>query len=70
MVLEEMVYGVCHETQTTSSQDAISGPESKEWIEAIQSKVSSLEENQTLGTLLLTSWKESNSYQVGFQKAH
>jgi len=45
MVLEEMVYGVSHETELTSLQDAISGPESKEWIEAIQSEVSSLEEN-------------------------
>jgi len=47
MVLEEMAYGVSHETEPTSFQDAISGPESKEWIEAIQSEVSSLEENQT-----------------------
>ena len=47
MVLEEMVYGFSHETEPTSSQDAISGPESKEWIEAIQSEVSSVEENQT-----------------------
>jgi hypothetical protein len=35
MVLEEMVYGVCHETELTSFQDAISGPESKEWNAAI-----------------------------------
>jgi len=47
MFLEEMVYGVFHEVELTSFQDAISGPESKEWIEAIQSEVSSLEENQT-----------------------
>jgi hypothetical protein len=49
MVLEEVVYGVSHETEPTSFQDAISGAESKEWIEAIQSQVSSLEENQTWG---------------------
>jgi hypothetical protein len=42
-----MVYGVSHETEPTSFQDAISGPKSKEWIEAIQSEVSSLEENLT-----------------------
>jgi hypothetical protein len=47
MVLEEMVYGVSHETETTSFQDVISGPESKEWFEAIQCEVFSLEENQT-----------------------
>jgi hypothetical protein len=47
MVLEEMVYGVSHETEPTSFQHAISRPESKKWIEAIQSEVSSLEENQT-----------------------
>jgi hypothetical protein len=37
MVLEEIVYGVSHETETEpiSFQDAISGPGSKEWIEAI-----------------------------------
>jgi hypothetical protein len=46
MVLE-MVYGVSYETEPTSFQDAISGPESKEWIEAIQSEVFSVEENQT-----------------------
>jgi len=47
MVLEEMVYEVSHETEPTSSHDAISGPESKEWIEAIQYEVFSLQENQT-----------------------
>ena len=30
MVLEEMVYGVSHETEPTSFQDAISGLQSKE----------------------------------------
>ena len=64
MVLKEMVYGVCHDTEPTSLQDAISGPESKKWIEAIQSELSSLEENQTLEPCCL----ESNPYQVGFQK--
>jgi hypothetical protein len=44
-----MVYGVSHETKPTSFQDAISGPKSKEWIEAIESEVSSLEGNQTWG---------------------
>jgi len=38
MVLEEMVYGVSHETEPTSFQDAISGPEPKKWIEAINLK--------------------------------
>jgi hypothetical protein len=37
----------CHETETTSFQGAISGQESKNRIEAIQSEVSSLEENQS-----------------------
>ena len=68
MLLEEMVYGVSHETEPTTFQDAISGPESKEWIEAIQWDVLSLEEKQNVGTLLLTSWKEGNSYQVSIQK--
>jgi hypothetical protein len=47
MVLEEMVYGVSHETEPTSFHDAISGPEPKEWIEAIQCEVSSVDENQS-----------------------
>jgi hypothetical protein len=47
MVLEVMVYGVSHETEPTSFQDAISGPESKEWIEASQFEVSFLQENHT-----------------------
>jgi len=67
MVLEEIVYGVSDETEPISFQGAISGPESKGWIEVIQSEVSSLEETK-LGNLLLTSWKEGNSYQLGFQK--
>ena len=50
MVLDEIVYGVSHETEPTSFQDAISGPESKEWIEAIQSEVCSQEEEK-LGNL-------------------
>ena len=51
-----------NETEPTSFQNGISGQGSKEWIEAIQSEVSFLEENLTLGALVLTSWKESNSY--------
>jgi len=47
MVVKEMVNGVSHETEPTPLQDVISGPESREWIEAIQSEVCSLEENQT-----------------------
>jgi len=42
MVLEDMVYGASH-VEPTSFQDAISGSESKEWIEAIQPEVSPLE---------------------------
>jgi hypothetical protein len=41
VVLEEMVYGVSHENDPTSFHDAISVPESKDWI------VSSLKENQS-----------------------
>ena len=47
MVLEEMVYGVFHETEPTCFQDAILEPESKEWVEVIQFEGFSLEENQT-----------------------
>jgi hypothetical protein len=47
MVLEHLVYVVSQETEPTSFQDAISGPESKEWIEAIQYEVCSIEENKT-----------------------
>jgi hypothetical protein len=35
MALEEMVYELSHETESSSFQDATSGPESKEWIEAV-----------------------------------
>jgi hypothetical protein len=38
MAHEEMVYGVCHETELISFQNAILGPQSKEGIEAIQSE--------------------------------
>jgi hypothetical protein len=47
MVLEEMIYRVSSDTEPASFQDSISEPELKEWIEAIQFEVSSLEENQT-----------------------
>jgi hypothetical protein len=47
MVLEEMIYRVSRDTEPASFQDAISEPELKEWIEAIQFEGSSLEENQT-----------------------
>jgi hypothetical protein len=36
MVLAEMVYGVCHQTEPTSFRDALSEPDSKEWMEAIK----------------------------------
>jgi hypothetical protein len=42
-----MVYGVSHDTDPISFQDAFSEPESMEWIQAIQSQVWSLEETQT-----------------------
>jgi hypothetical protein len=32
MVLEEIVYGVSYDDEHPSFQDAISGPELKEWI--------------------------------------
>ena len=38
MVLAEMVYGVCHQTEPTSFRDALSEPDSKEWMEAIPSE--------------------------------
>lgn len=39
MVLEDMVYEVSHETEGIPFQDDISGLESREWIEMIQSEV-------------------------------
>jgi len=68
MVLEEMVYGVSHETEPTSFQDAISGPESKECIEAIQSEVSSLEENQTWRPCCLPLGRKAISIKWVFKK--
>jgi hypothetical protein len=47
MILEAILYLVCHETESTSFEDAISGPESKECIEVIQSEVCYLEQNKT-----------------------
>ena len=47
MSLEETVYGLSQETEPTSVEDAISGPESKEWIESIQSEICCLEKNTT-----------------------
>jgi hypothetical protein len=47
MVFEYMVYGVYNETEPTSFEDAISGPQPKEWIEGIQSQVCSLDGNKT-----------------------
>jgi len=47
MAPEEMVYRGFLETDPTGFQGAISGPESKESIGAIQSEVSSLQENKT-----------------------
>ena len=63
-----MVYGVSHETEPTSFQDAISGPESKEWIEAIQSEVSSLEENQTWRPCCLPLGRKAISIKWVFKK--
>jgi hypothetical protein len=56
-----MVHGVPDDTEPTSFEDAILGPESKEWIEAIQTEVRSLEEKKTWNERLKT-WKNSCCY--------
>ena len=61
-----MVYGVSHDTDPISFQEAFSGPESKEWIQAIFNLKFGLWRNPNLGTLLFASWKKGNSSQVGF----
>jgi len=68
IVLDEMVHEISHETEHTSFQDAISGPESKEWIEAIQSELSSLKENQTWEPCCFPSGRKTTPIKWVFEK--
>jgi hypothetical protein len=63
-----MVYGVSHENEPTSFQDAISQPESNEWIEAIGSDFSSLEENKTGEICCLPLGRKAIPIKWGFKK--
>ena len=47
MVVGEMVHVISHETEPTSVQDTISGPESNKWIDTIPSDISFGQGNRT-----------------------